>query len=410
MKRIVLAACLAVAVISLAACDQQRPGSAGTPTAAHSATLPTGTRPASLASTQSGQVPAVTNIMDLVGPQTGVVGLYVPSGTGRSAHFVITRDGGRTFRPFGLAASNEGIPDSVFFLHGVRDDWLLSFPGGGGPDLEYRTSNGGRSWQVFSAPEHVIAAGSTDLVQFLSSRSGWMTDIQPTGPAETLLHSTNGGATWRCIASVFGSKRGCPGTLPELGPVRFERGGLIGWLGGGQFSKALYRTSDGGRTWQRMHIPAPRGAIFGLPGFAGRTIIETATAPAGRAYSLLTYRSTNNGASWQPTSVLDRAGTGSSCVEPVSASFPTASSGWAAAFRAGHVVIYRRTAVGRPWRIVTELGRQLHGQAECAQIQAADSAHAWLQVASNAGIAIYATSDGGRSWRRIDRAAEAAAR
>jgi photosystem II stability/assembly factor-like uncharacterized protein len=391
MKRnIVLAACLAAAAMTLTACAQQE-----TPR----------TRLTSTADAQSQPRPAISGVMDLVGPETGVVGLYVQSLTGSSVHFAITRNGGRTFRPFGPAASNQDVPDSVFFSHGVRDGWLLTFPGGGGADLEYRTRNGGRSWQEFSAPAHVLAAGSTDLVQFVTPASGWMTDIQPTGPVETLLHSTDGGATWRCIAA----NHGCPGKLPELGPVRFERGGLIGWLGGGQFSTALYRTSDGGRTWQRMHIPAPSGAIFGLPALFGPVVVETATV-ALRGYSLLTFTSRNNGASWQPTSVLDRAGTGGTCADPVSASFPSASAGWAAAVRAGQVTIYRRLGAGRPWRTVTEFSRQPRAHPQCVQIQAADSAHAWLQVASSSGIAIYATADGGRSWQRIDGAAEAAGR
>jgi photosystem II stability/assembly factor-like uncharacterized protein len=398
MKRIiVLAACLAAAAMMLTACAQHGSGSAGP-------------RLTSTASAQSGQVPVATSVMDLVGPETGVVGLYVPSGIGRSAHFVITTNGGRTFRPFGPAASNQDVPDSVFFLPGARDGWLLSFPGGGGPDLEYRTRNGGRSWQEFTAPSHVLAAGSTDLVQFVSPASGWMTDIQPTGPVEMLLRSTDGGATWRCIAAFAATKHGCPGTLPELGPVRFERGGAIGWLGGGQFSTALYRTSDGARTWQRMHVPAPSGATFGLPAILGRTIIETATISVGRAFTLMTFASRNNGVSWQPTSALARIAIGSSCADPVAGSFPDASSGWASAFEGGQVVIYRRASVRKPWRIVAELARQPHGKTDCVQIQAADSAHAWLQVASSAGIAIYATSDGGRSWHRIDRAAAAAGR
>jgi photosystem II stability/assembly factor-like uncharacterized protein len=406
MKRIiVLAACLAAAVVTLTSCAQQEPRSAGV-AGEPSAARPASTRLTSIASAHSDQEPAVSSVMDLVGPETGVVGVYVQSVNGRSAHFVITRNGGRTFRPLGPAASNQELPDSVFFRNGVRDGWLLSYPGGGGSELLDRTGNGGRSWREFTAPAHVVAAGSTDLVQFVTARSGWMTDIQPTGPVETLLHSTNGGATWRCVAA----NHGCQGRLPELGPVRFERGGLIGWLGGGQFSTALYRTSDGGRTWQRMHIPAPSGAIFGLPALFGRTIIETATAAAGHSDSLLTFTSRNNGASWQRTSVLDRAGTGASCTDPVSASFPSASAGWAATFRVGQVVIYRRMAPRQPWRIVARLDRQPRGHAACVQIQAADSAHAWLQVASSAGVAIYATTDGGRSWHRIDRAAEAAGR
>lgn len=181
--------------------------------------------------------------MDLVGPQTGVIGPYVQSGIGRSAHFVITRNGGRTFRAFGPAASNQDIPDSVFFRGGVRDGWLLTFPGGGGSDAEYRTP-------------------------------------------------------------------------------------------------------DGGRTWRRMRIPAPRRAIFGLPAVFGTTVIETATTAAGRAVSLLTFVSRNDGASWRQGSGLDRAGAGDGCSEPVSASFPSASAGWAAAFRAGR----SRSTAARPPR------------------------------------------------------------
>lgn len=388
MRNLALASCLAATVMTLTACA---------PSPA--------THLASTAGSDLRQDPLVTGVMDLLGPETGVVGLYVQSGIGRSAHFVITRNGGRTFVPFGPVASNQDIPDSVFFLNPM-DGWLASFPGAGGPENVQRTSNGGLSWQQLSAPGHVTAGGSTDAVWFVSPMSGWLADIEPTGPAEELRYSMDGGATWRCIAGTVGSG-GCPGTLPQLGPVRFEPGGLVGWLGGGMYSTALYRTSDGGRSWQRMRISAPSGAIFGLPTVLGQAVIEPVTAAVPGGYSLLTFASPDNGANWKLESVLQRAGAGTGCGGPMSASFPSASAGWAAAFRNGRAVIYRSAGLGRPWDVVAEVGPQARGGSECAEIQAADSDHAWLDDASGFGITIWATSDGGRSWVRIDRAAEA---
>jgi photosystem II stability/assembly factor-like uncharacterized protein len=296
----------------------------------------------------------------------------------------------------------------VFFLKPLSG-WLASFPGAGGPERLYRTENGGRSWRELSAPGHVIAGGSTDAVQFVSPISGWLADIEPTGPAETLLHSMDGGATWRCLAATAGGS-GCPGSLPQLGPVKFESGGLIGWLGGGMYSTALYRTSDGGKRWQRMRISAPRGAIFGLPTVLGQTVVEPVTAAVPGGYSLLIFVSPDNGLQWRLESVLDRAGAGTGCAGPMSASFPSASAGWATSFRSGRIVIYRSSDLGRRWQVVAKLRRQPQSGPECAwpEIQAADSAHAWLGVGLAEGNAIYATSDGGRSWHRIDGAAVSA--
>jgi hypothetical protein len=47
--------------------------------------------------------------------------------------------------------------------------------------------------------------------------------------------------------------------MPVLGKVVFQPGGKIGWLGGGMFTTALYRTGDGGHSWHKVNLRAPRG-------------------------------------------------------------------------------------------------------------------------------------------------------
>jgi hypothetical protein len=100
----------------------------------------------------------------------------------------------------------------------------------------YRTADGGRSWHAYSAPGHVIAAGSQDTVQFITPTRGWLVNLQPTGPLESLLATTNGGKTWRVVARL--QPAGGAGILPELGQVQFEPDGRVGWLGGWIFSRA----------------------------------------------------------------------------------------------------------------------------------------------------------------------------
>lgn len=222
----------------------------------------------------------------LTGPSAGLAGLYVNSRSGRSVHLVATSDDGRNFRPLGPDVSNSTVPESVSFA-GREDGWLTSFNLATNAETLYRTRNGGRSWRAFTEGTHSLAAGSTDTVQFTSPSAGWLTAIEPTEPGEVLYRTTDGGTRWRCVAALrSASSRRCPAVLPELGRITFASGVTTGWLGGGPFSSALYRTRNGGRSWQRMAIPARAGAVFGLPAVLGRTIIETEVFPSGKSFSM----------------------------------------------------------------------------------------------------------------------------
>ncbi len=376
---VVTVACLSVLV---AAC-----GSAAKPRASGPATAP--------AAARAGQV----GVMDLAAPGLGLVAL-VPGAQGAgSALLVSSADDGRSFVTIGPVTAAGTRPDDVFFL-GRDDGWFTVFNVDTAAETLYRTTDGGHSWRASSVPGHDLAAGAEDTVQFVTPAQGWLLDVQPTGPLESLYVSTDGGASWRPVAS---SRPGAgQGVLPELGLVRFGPG-PAGWLGGGMFSGALYQTGDGGLTWRRASIPAPSGSIFGLPAVFGRTVVEPVTA--GQA--LLLYRSTDGGTHWQEVSVLPGATAGGCAAGQVSVSLPTPRSGWAAAVRAGRTLVYRTTDGGLRWARTAASWPVPPDSCEPPAIQATGPSQAWLLTAGSRRL--YATANGGATWRRIDPAAVAAA-
>jgi photosystem II stability/assembly factor-like uncharacterized protein len=198
----------------------------------------------------------VTSVVDLVSPRLGLVGLgaSASSTTGGHARLMLTTNFGRTFTSIGPKTAVLTEPDSIFFLD--RDHgWFATFSVLTLQEKVYRTSDGGRHWQSFAAPGHNLAGGSADSLQFVNRRDGFLTDVVANAPDESLYRTTDGGATWHLVASLQPERHHGTGVLPELGQTEFAAGGKVGYLGGGMFSHALYRTSDGGDTRHR-HIPS----------------------------------------------------------------------------------------------------------------------------------------------------------
>jgi photosystem II stability/assembly factor-like uncharacterized protein len=340
--------------------------------------------------------------VDVAGPGLGLVGLGTDPQVGSYARLMVTADGGVSFEAIGPRTADWTTSDSVFFLSRA-DGWYTVANVNTLAETLFRTTDGGASWRSSSVVGHAMAAGSTDTVQFITPTRGWLLNVEPTAPDEALYTTTNGGATWRMIARLRPmAAPGAPGVLPELSPVRFAADGT-GWLGGGPFSRALYRSSDDGHSWRRVPIRARPGSVFGLPSQFGATLIEPVTS--GPALTL--YRSTDSGADWSVASVQPDAVSTGTCAAPVSVSFVSSRIGWASAIRAGHTVVYRTTDGGLRWATSATSWYVAPDMCTPTQIQATDGDHAWLLTAG--ARRIYATSDGGKSWRRIDTSAIRAA-
>lgn len=155
------------------------------------------------------------------------------------------------------------------------------------------TANGGRTWRR-SVPPGIagakIAVADPPDIQFVNKRVGWMS-------AQEFDWTTDGGRTWH-VSTPPGCLRVC-----EDGSFSFvdaRHGFLLAAVQGANKPNKLFRTSDGGRTWQLVSRPTIWGPVTfvnGKDGFAGgpgQTIIGPYIGPP----IVTLYRTTDGGRTW----------------------------------------------------------------------------------------------------------------
>lgn len=165
---------------------------------------------------------------------------------------LITHDGGRTWR---------GQPAPVIgsVSHPTaRDGWIAaSFSVPGTPQLVV-THDGGQTWQTLAQPE-----GDVKSIFFRTLLEGWLlAGTQPGAGSQpkAVYHTTDGGRTWVRLAASreWDQTVGQDGGITDsgyLGPMVFTtpRDGWIASARGG-----LLHSADGGKTW----TPAPIDAHY----------------------------------------------------------------------------------------------------------------------------------------------------
>jgi len=184
-----------------------------------------------------------------------------------------SRDGGDTWTFLGLGDSEHIGKVSV----DPRDANVLLVAAVGhmfGPNAErgvFRSEDGGHSWQKVlfvnddtGAVDLARDAAAPDVV-FASTwqvrRFPWMAYHQPTeGPGSGIWRSRDGGRTWQRL------KNGLPaGALGRIGlAVGSGSGGkrVYAAVGGSGGRGGVYRTDDGGDTWSRVNDTSSFGAYY----------------------------------------------------------------------------------------------------------------------------------------------------
>jgi hypothetical protein len=307
---------------------------------------------------------------------------------------VLTDDGGATWRTAGPPIDYaSGAPKGASFFD-ADHGWLVSEDSFTSSLSLWRTADGGASWtrsMLPAVPNSPETMG--DARTFWIDATHAVIDVEggmPNGFIDGLLFTADAGRTWTepTMRSVTQGADGITGLPSFLDPQ-------IGWLAGGAPGTRLWATRDGGATWnlQPLAVPAgyldDQGSFWGAPTFFNRNDgVAARTFDNNQSTVLVIYRTSDGGRTWQP--VRNAAPDSAS-----SWSFPSQAE-WIL-WDPYHTTMWRSTDQGTSWTRGSTTG--LPGDAAPVMT---DDLHGWAISINTGASGLYVTGDGGRTWTAID--------
>jgi len=176
----------------------------------------------------------------------------------------------------------------------------------------FRSADRGDTWVERTTPSNA----ANIRISFLDDREGWLLSGgsgQTPCPAETVTiwHTTDGAATWVETGTAGIAEAGCKGGISAVGPTT----ALMGLAGEAQ-AGSLYRTTDGGRSWELTGaLPEPPGSSraadvrywTGPVHRFGPALLVTLERQATAGGTISVYRSLDEGRSWAYLATLPTA-------------------------------------------------------------------------------------------------------
>lgn len=260
-----------------------------------------------------------------------------------------------------------------------------------------RTTDGGRTWTRSTVPGNL--PGTIAVFAFTDPLHGYLLAAGERGSLnEALYRTVDGGATWQVVPSKGPSTGQYLGSLFGLGP-----GGSL-WAGtegdAGPVERPVLDVSrDGGKTWSDARLPGLEGSLFatntvlGPPTFFGTDGVVAVTTEGENGISLRTFVTSDGGRTWT------RAAPAVAVVDGSPAFAAISSRTWIATGTAPDTLVSTDDG-GRTWRTITATG--LRG-GPVSWLGFSDPTHGaailWLGNGPvSTGLVV--TSDGGRTWVR----------
>ncbi|GMV33530.1 MAG: hypothetical protein DYG85_02460 [Chloroflexi bacterium CFX1] len=223
-----------------------------------------------------------------------------------------TNDGGVTWydvTPPGLTEA--GYLAFTFFLDAdhawVQLPDMNRYPNGG---TLYRTTDGGLTWEIFDTP---FSGGS---IHFVNESAGWtMADfgVGAGSMAVSIFKTVDGGGTWERVYTNDPNIEGAGDTLPLGGIKNFilPLDADTAWVGGVTYAPGqtyLYRSGDGGKTWFNINLVLPEdSAESELSVVAIKFLSATegflALRKSSETPEILAYRTSDGGNTWEALDV-----------------------------------------------------------------------------------------------------------
>ncbi|HMP98299.1 MAG TPA: hypothetical protein PKC24_00870 [Cyclobacteriaceae bacterium] len=261
----------------------------------------------SLSARQIGPAVMSGRISDLTGHPTNARVIYAGTAGGglwRSA------DGGATFKSIfdnynqsiGIVEVDPNNPDNVIWV-GTGETWVRNSVSAG--DGLYKTIDGGSTWTKMGFEQSDRISGiainpkNSDEV-YVGVLGALWGDSDERGVYKT----TDGGKSWTKILAGL-KNTGCSDLFmdpknPEVLYAAFWEFRRTAWsFNSGGANSALYKTTDGGKTWNKIHSGFPAGDL-------GRIAIAVAPSNSEILYAVIEakkdkglYRSDDAGKSWR---------------------------------------------------------------------------------------------------------------